>query len=223
MNIQDWTVWDDLLNGIDGSYCTSLGLVTLTCSRSKDSQPADASKSVKPSDYISRTPKALLRQTKYHYHYIHYYLETVTSVVRKIPLGRSTCGGGMYTRCFPFPFIGSENIISSLPVSLSATLCSSFDIGPKSLRPLYIDLLPPLTSTPYPCLPRSRERVGNGLIFVSSSWSSYLWRVTVFRTVRLSPFVLMLFAVSRKDVKSGLKAGRQAARIPVFNSTLLVC
>ena len=41
--------------------------------------------------------------------------------------------------------------------------------------------------------------------------------------MRLNPFVLIVFAVSRTVVKSGLKAGRQAARMPVFNSTLLVC
>lgn len=36
-------------------------------------------------------------------------------------------------------------------------------------------------------------------------------------------FVLIVSAVSRKAVNSGLKAGRQAARIPVFNSTLRTC
>ena len=40
--------------------------------------------------------------------------------------------------------------------------------------------------------------------------------------VRRTPLLLMVFAVSRKKAKSGLKAGRQAAMIPVFSSMLLV-
>lgn len=143
----------------------------------------------------------------------------MTSVVRSIPLGPSTWGGGTYIQCFPYTRAGS--VVSSLPLSFSVMFCSSFDIGPKSLPPPYIDRSPPRTSTLYPSLPRISERMGKELIFVSSSWSSYSrWRVAVPRTVRLSPFILMVFAVSRTEVKSGHKAGRHAARIPVFNSTL---
>jgi hypothetical protein len=119
----------------------------------------------------------------------------------------------MCSRCCSFYSVG--RMCSTLPLSFSVMLCSSFDIGPKQV--LHSRTLPPpLTTIQYPFSSRMAERVSSVLIFVSTSWLWYLWRVLLPRTVRRSPSVLIVLAVSRQKVKSGLKAGRQAARIPTY-------